>query len=280
MDTLWEKIFDHVLNDQIEKEIMLDHDISHCLYPHELSNGERKTIIKCWQCEITLVDYIKKRIDTMDHPNKIKGRDSRTLMQWLLSKCCDEDVEVKPEIITYDEWSRYKKWLNYAPSGVYNILLLYGGEDFDLVTYGSKKMYRFVAKFFWEKFDENKRESESLLEEYKNRFTRHAEFVRKLSFQTKSYDPYTGPYNVNSVGMYGNANSSDPAACYRSDDILSDCISQIRNQIHSNGSERKYPVYISASLTRSYYLSKIEAEELIRWVKNGKYTGEFIPNIG
>jgi hypothetical protein len=46
--------------------------------------------------------------------------------------------------------------------------------------------------------------------------------------------------------------TGDPTACYRADNELKICINKIR-----------YSIHILSSLTQSYFLSEIEAEELV-----------------
>jgi hypothetical protein len=223
---------------------------------------------KCSFCRNEINELIKEQIINLDHTeHKTKGRETKTFMQRLLFKPCDEDVEVYPKPIPYWKWS-----LLGMPNNSYDISLLYdyNSKCFDLVTCNGTKMFRVLAQIYWE----------SVADKYNETNTNN---YRKL-YKIKNTN-YISPNQPNTLyesepRMYGNARGSDPAACYRSDYQLNECIEEIRKTLGGSSlSERNKRVYIYPTLTRSYDLTRLEAEVLIKWVNIGRYKGEFTPTI-
>ena len=250
---------------------------------------EKKKSSECISCRDIMNELLKIKFDSLSHAHKTKGREKKTFLQWLFSKCADEDIEVNPTIMTYKQWSEHYHNYKTDPVNMYDTNLLYNGADLDLVTYETK-MFRIQAQMKWEASLVNqsvnimdRTESEEYICAYKIQFElekqksidRQNEYYRNKSFVPKTVTP---SYDT-SPKMFGNARASDPAACYRADNELDKCIDKIRCKIHSYELERRHYVHISSPLTRSYFLSEMEAEELIRWVNDGRYQGEFKPHI-
>lgn len=229
-----------------------------------------KLMIICSSCRNEINQPIKQYLSNLNHKEyKTKGREIKTWKDYLLFRPSDEDKEVFPQLLTYLKWL-----LRGKPNCLYDIIPLYDGKELDLVTYGGVKMFRAESQILWERqFD--KQQHDNLMITYRKFNTT----------STTSYVPSSG-YHASDFGdreprMYGNARSSDPAACYRSDIRLEECIGQIRRMLNdtSTSSQRYIRAYICPTLTNPHNISRLEAEILIKWVKTGKYEGEFTPTI-